>query len=645
MNPGLGGTGTYGGVSSYWCGRRVGFVTQISKAVNRAQRQLRLPALTGYINRWNIEAKTQALVQEAEKAGVGLLFNAIVIGAIMEGNSVRGVIIATRLGPLALLANVTIDATGDGDIAAFAGARFTYGSRRDHAVMWYSLIPFVRPGVTRNNFTSMVDVSNIEDYNRAILAARRRGNIGLDHDHGIYVATRESRHIQGEAVLTLNDQLLHRSWPDVIYIAFSNNDIKGQISSDWFRIGLIPPHLEIEIPYGALLPQGMENLLVVGKAVSATHDALPSIRMQPDLENLGGVAGMAAARAIREKCSPRQIGISALQCELVQAGVLPEEILTRTLVPLKFSETELKSMTHQLSADKPLHAYSDMRLYQVFEERIPIVDICSAGPQVIPIMEQELDQAQGQRKVLLAQALAMIGSQAGVPILVEAIQGQLSGKGLPRRKHKVRQADRFAPDQAAMPETAHLLYSLGMTRDHRALPVWQRVADLLAGAVEEDVWSQSKGVFHYVDAVCVGAEQLGSPSAVPILKQIHGYPVFQGHRTLTGFQADYLKERLAYLEVVIGRALARCGSPSGIIILIDYLEDVRALLAEQAYSELVAITRQDFGRNTAAWSHWLEMEGEHMQPTPWTDPCDPVQSWGEKVLITQLRHRPVQSLA
>jgi hypothetical protein len=59
----------------------------------------------------------------------------------------------------------------------------------------------------------------------------------------------------------------------VVYIAFSNNDIKGQISSDWMRMGLIPPHLEIEVPYG-VAPKGLENILVTGKAVSTTHDSL-----------------------------------------------------------------------------------------------------------------------------------------------------------------------------------------------------------------------------------------------------------------------------------------------------------------------------------------------------------------------------------
>ncbi|SEN78767.1 hypothetical protein SAMN05444955_1244 [Lihuaxuella thermophila] len=125
----------------------------------------------------------------------------------MDNETVKGAVAAPRWGPFAFLSDVLLDATGDGDAAAFAGANYVYGSERDHTVMWYSLAQFEKPGRTRNNFTSMVDVSNIEDYTRAILAGRRRG--GVLHDHGVYVATRESRHMVGDVIMTLADQMLH----------------------------------------------------------------------------------------------------------------------------------------------------------------------------------------------------------------------------------------------------------------------------------------------------------------------------------------------------------------------------------------------------------------------------------------------------
>jgi flavin-dependent dehydrogenase len=636
MNPGLGGTGTYGGVHSYWCGYKGGYVARVKKWVNQSQKELGLSVLKGNIPVWNIDAKAFALEKEFRRTGVRLIYNAIVIGVIMDGNKVCGLVAATRLGPVALLGKIVIDATGDGDVAAYAGAKFVYGSARDHTVMWYVLAQLFKPGRGRNHFTGTVDVSNVEDYTRAILSERRRGQVGKDHDHGIYVATRESRHIVGDVIPNLTDQLLHRAWEDVISIAISNNDIKGQTSSDWLRMGLISPNLEIEIPYRSLLPQGLENILVVGKATSTTHDALPAIRMQPDFENLGAACGVAAAIAVKSSTTARGVDIQAVQVRLGKLKILPKKYYERQLKLLHFSDTELKDMVDSISPDHPFYAYQDIHFDKTYSERIKEVDLCTAGPRVIPILEDALErEADPRKQLMLAQLLAMTGSNSGTPVLVSVLKDILSQDILPMRDFVVRHADSFAPDQAAMPAAGYLLYSLGMARDARALPVWQRVVDLLDSTAEEDIWSQRKGIFHYVDAVCVGAEQLGNPAAIPILEKLHSYPQFKNKVLVSGFQADYLLERLAYLEMVIGRALARCGAPEGVIVLIGYLRDVRALLAEQAHTELVQISGEDLGKDIAAWSSWLEQHGETLKPVPWSNPVEALATWGAHVLVVE----------
>ena len=634
MNPGLGGTGTYGGVHSYWVGYKSGYVTKIKKLVNQAQKDLGLAGLKGFIPVWNIDAKAYALEKEFRRAGIKLIYNAIVIGVIMQGNTVCGLVAATRLGPVALLGKITIDASGDGDVAAFAGAQFVYGSVRDHSVMWYVLAQWFKPGRGRNHFTSTVDVSNIEDYTRAILSERRRGRTGNEHDHGIYVATRESRHILGDVSPSLTDQLLHRAWNDIVSIAISNNDIKGQTTSDWLRMGLISPNLEIEIPYHSLLPKGLENILVVGKAISTSHDALPAIRMQPDFENLGAASGVAAATAVKTGTTGRGVDIQAVQSRLGQLKVLPKKFVERRLKLLNYSDAELSALVDAISPEHPFYAYQDMRLTKTYNKRITEVDLCTAGPRVVPILEEALKkEADPRKQLMLAQLLAMTGSNKGVPVLVDTLQAMFSQDKLPARSFVVRQVDSFAPDQAAMPAAGYLLYSLGMARDGRALPVWQRVVELLATATEEDITSQRKGVFSYVDAICIGAEQLGDPAAIPILEKLHSYPLFKHKQLASGFQADYLLERHSYLEVVIGRALASCGSPEGVIVLIDYLRDVRALLAEQAHSELIRISGQDLGKDMSAWSHWLEQNGETLKPAPWSAPSEAVAAWDEPVLV------------
>ncbi len=639
MNPGLGGTGTYGGVHSYWFGRRVGFAAQVTEMAIDLHHKLRQPPPEGAVPRWNIEAKAQALRQAVEEAGAELVLNAIVVGAVVQAGSKRpgqrrtvaGVALVTRRGPAVILAKVVIDASGDGDVAAYAGAQITYGAARDHVVMWYSLAQFARPGRTRNNFTSMVDVSNVRDYTRALLAGRRRLRDN-DHDHGIYVATRESRHVLGEVQLTLSDQLLQRRWPDVVNIAFSNHDVKGHSASDWVQIGLIPPNLDVEIPYRALLPQGLDNILVVGKAISATHDALPAIRMQADMENLGGAAALAAALACRRRVTVRQIDVKALQRALVDAGVLPAAIIGRELAPWRLEGQRLAQAIAGLDAH-PLIQYADMEMDEVYRERLPPVEICCAGPEAVPLLEQALAAEQDeQRRLLLAQLLALVGSSAGAPVLEEALWAALSGEALPQRDSHIRYAG-APPDQGAMPQEVYWLHALARTRQHTALGIWQRVVHLLQTTTAADVASGVKGAFYYVQAVCAGAERLGSPEALPLLARLHSYEPFHNLVCRAGYEVDFFAERRAYLELLIARAMARCGSMQGAAILVNYLDDVRALLAAHAHSELLAISGQRLGRDSAAWAQWLEEQGERLPPRPYAPISAPMRMWREEVLV------------
>ncbi|WP_276356542.1 FAD-dependent oxidoreductase [Cohnella caldifontis] len=619
-NDGLGGTGTVGGVDSYWFGRRVGFAERITALVETQHRRLRY---TG--GKWNIEAKKHALLQETEEAGVKARFHAIVFAALKQGDNVRGVLAATRWGPAAYVAGVTIDATGDGDLAAFAGADFVYGSERDRTVMWYSLAQFEKPGRTQNNFTSMVDVSNIEDYTRAILTGRRRGRV--THDHGVYVATRESRHIRGDVVMTLADQLLGRLWPDVVNVHFSNHDIKGLSTADWVNVGAIPPNLFIEIPYRMLLPQGLEGILVVGKAISATHDALPAIRMQSDLENLGGAAALAAVHSLRQGVSPRRVDIRQLQRRLSDAGLLPADTPERKLAPIAYDADALERLADGLTGDLPLYHYSNMRMNETFQGSIPFAEICSAGPAAIPVLEKAMAEAEGRRQVHLAQALAMLGSPAAVPVLLADIERLLAaGPSLPERRDDFMYVQ-LPPDHGAMPDLAYLLHSLALTADPRGIPVWEAVADRLHPA-EDDFKDMLKCTFYYVQAVCLGAERLGSPAMLPALRKLHGHHPLRNLACRDGLQPDYFEERRALLELMIGRSMARCGDPEGYRILISYLDDVRALLSEHAHAELASISERDFGKDPCAWSNWLDAASQAqagaMPPCPFQTRYDRV---------------------
>ena len=65
----------------------------------------------------------------------------------------------------------------------------------------------------------------------------------------------------------------------------------------------------------------------------------------------------------------------------------------------------------------------------------------------------------------------------------------------------------------------------------------------------------------------------------------------------------------------------------------SYLNDSRALLAEHAHTELVAITGEDHGKDVPEWSKWLEFNSDSIASKPYRAPTDPMQARNEPLLI------------
>jgi HEAT repeat protein len=329
--------------------------------------------------------------------------------------------------------------------------------------------------------------------------------------------------------------------------------------------------------------------------------------MQADMENLGGVAALAAAQSVVCDREPRNVDVQALQRRLHAEGMLPEGVPGPEDGD---SPPDLHALVDAIDGAHPLYDYSDMEMGEMFEGTIPMVEACAAGPAIVPLLLGALEGASGLRRVHLAQALAMHGHEAAVPVLIEEIERLLEDNRLPVRDNAIRHAG-YPPDQGAMPDVVYLLYSLGMTRDIRALPVWERVANLLDPS-EEGIRDRRQGVFYYVEALAWSAEQMGDERAVPMLRRLHSFPALCGQTTREPFQTDFFEERQAMLELMLARALARCGAGEGIWTLIQYLDDSRALLAEQAHDHLVAITGVDLGKDRDAWRAWIQSSETRM---------------------------------
>ncbi len=615
MNPGFGGTGTYGGVQSYWGpGGYYGFTKAHIKKTSEINNSFSKFFPDNGYGRWSVQAKLVMWLQEIRSAGAKILWNSFVIGSIMEGNDLTGVVISTPQGLVAVKTRIVIDATGDGDVAAFAGAPYFFGSEYNHVPLWYALRRQSKPGPTISIFESTVDVTNIEDYTRSVHVGLRTGGKDL-HDHQPYLAPRESRHVLGEVLTTLTDNLTFREWEDVINIHRSNTDMKGYHASDWFRIGLIPPNLPMELPFRAVIPKKVENLIISGKAFSTRHDSASALRMQPDLENLGGITALAAVQALDERVPVRKIDVKKLQKKLVSLGLLPENVLKREIKPRNYSPDYVRAWIKKFEPEKSLKALSNTEMSEIRYERIPFVEVCTAPSGIaVPVLEEELKNSTGKMQLLIARALAMHGSESGALVIYKEIEHQLNSLSLPELKEYVMHSGNTPPDQGAAPLCANLIYALGMTRSDLNLSVIELVSHLFSADNIGDFEKTEKALFYYVDAVCYAAELIGNKAAIPSLQRIHANPFLRNRSLKNGIEESHVLEHLALMEIILGRALARSGSVEGYKVLIEYLDDMRAALTEFSHVTLVRIADCDLGKDKKEWNKWLDSNSDQLEP-------------------------------
>ena len=77
-----------------------------------------------------------------------------------------------------------------------------------------------------------------------------------------------------------------------------------------------------KIPFGCLLPIGLENVLIAGRCISATHEAQASVRVSAPAFAMGEAAGVAAAMALKKGNQSRAISVSELQTTLRAQGAI-----------------------------------------------------------------------------------------------------------------------------------------------------------------------------------------------------------------------------------------------------------------------------------------------------------------------------------
>ena len=308
--------------------------------------------------------------------GVELLFNTTVVGVQMESGKLLSLQAWGKSRMLRLCADRYIDATGDGELSVLAGCRYRVGRESDGLCQPMTLCfrlggvdlkrylaakPGINPlyqqfqaeGKIKNprenvltfrtlhddvlhfNTTRIVklDPTDPMDVTKAELEAREqvfemyqflKENVdGLENSYvlstAMQIGIRESRMIEGEYTLTVEDLKSLARFPDAIAVANYDIDIhnpEGTGTSHYY----FGKGEWYEIPYRCLLPKDCENLLVAGRCISSDHEAQASYRIMPYCAELGQAAGAAVSVALQDKMPLRDIDIQKLQSILKQEG-------------------------------------------------------------------------------------------------------------------------------------------------------------------------------------------------------------------------------------------------------------------------------------------------------------------------------------
>jgi FAD dependent oxidoreductase len=138
---------------------------------------------------------------------------------------------------------------------------------------------------------------------------------------GTQIGIRESRRIVGEYTLTRDDVLHARHFDDAIARSAYPIDIHNP-SGSGTTTHRLPEGESYEIPYRCLVPAHVDGLLVAGRCISTTHEALASTRLTPTVMTLGQAAGTAAALAKESGNRLRDIDATRLRSTLVNDGVV-----------------------------------------------------------------------------------------------------------------------------------------------------------------------------------------------------------------------------------------------------------------------------------------------------------------------------------
>jgi hypothetical protein len=325
---------------------------------------------------FNEEILKLVLDRMIKKYNVQVMFHSVVSSAERNGNQLESVTVLNKSGHTKYDAAYFIDATGDADLSALAECDYQVGRDSDHLCQPMTLcfrlanvdlarfsrpeadqkfIEFKNKGLIKNpreniltfehmvanvlhfNSTRIINKSatNAAELSQAEMEAREqvyelyrfmKENIaGFENCQLLMSATqigiRESRRIVGEYTITSDDLLSAKKFEDSVARGTYPVDIHNP-SGTGSILRYIPYGDYYTIPYRALTPKGIDNLITAGRPISSTHEAHASYRIMPICASIGEGAGSAAAIAVKQNIPFREVHPKDLHNLLDRYGAL-----------------------------------------------------------------------------------------------------------------------------------------------------------------------------------------------------------------------------------------------------------------------------------------------------------------------------------
>jgi len=265
----------------------------------------------------------------------------------MDGNKIKGVVLESKSGSMAILAKVVIDCTGDGDIFHLAGENYDVmkcaiglnyrlgntdriNTKKQGYVKTYVGQPTPIPSVNwfdmqgKNNQDAL-DITTLSqlqmDYRKEIWERVQKIRKTPGHEEVFLLVTasqlgvRMSRILDGEYRLTLKDSMTYKSFKDVIGVSgawkpllYKEKEVSRSERPLW------------QIPFRSLLPKKTDNLLVAGRCFCFERELFEDARTIGTCLVTGHGAGAAAGLAVKDNDLPRNINTEKLKRLLIQQG-------------------------------------------------------------------------------------------------------------------------------------------------------------------------------------------------------------------------------------------------------------------------------------------------------------------------------------